>query len=131
MQLDLTMKTQGHHVLQELREGVKYAFGFAPIRFDLLLLALISLMGMPYTVLMPIFATDILHGGAHALGFLMAASGMGALVGAVFLAARKNVRGLGKLMSRAATLFGLGLIAFSFSRLYGHLCSYCSRSASA
>lgn len=114
-----TTETPRHHVLQGLREGVKYAFGFAPIRSVLLLLALISLMGMPYTVLMPIFATDILHGGAHALGFLMAASGMGALVGAFFLAARKNVRGLGKLMSRTAALFGLGLIAFSLSRLYG------------
>ncbi len=105
-------------VLQEMREGIRYAIGFAPIRAVLLLLALISLMGMPYTVLMPVFATDILHGGAHALGFLMAASGMGALVGAVFLAARKNVRGLGKIMSRSATLFGLGLIAFSLSRRY-------------
>lgn len=113
------METPRYHVLQGLREGVKYAFGFAPIRSVLFLLALISLMGMPYTVLMPIFATDILHGGAHALGFLMATSGMGALVGAVFLAARKNVRGLGKLMSRTAALFGFGLIVFSLSRLYG------------
>jgi MFS family permease len=114
-----TTEPPRHHVLQELREGVKYAFGFPPIRSVLLLLALISLMGMPYTVLMPIFATDILHGGAHALGFLMAASGMGALAGAVFLAARITVRGLGKIMSRTAALFGLGLIAFSLSRRYG------------
>ncbi|MGH7495462.1 MAG: MFS transporter [bacterium] len=105
-------------VLQELREGIRYAIGFAPIRAVLLLLALISLTGMPYIVLMPIFAADILHGGAHALGFLTAASGMGALAGAVFLAMRKNALGLGKLMASSATLFGLGLIAFAWSRLF-------------
>jgi len=111
--------TSGTHLWGRFTEGVKYAFGFTPIRAVLLLLALISLMGMPYAVLMPIFATEILHGGVHALGFLMAASGLGALVGALLLAARPNVRGLGKLMWRTAMLFGFGLIAFSLSRWYG------------
>jgi MFS family permease len=104
------------NMLQQLREGWRYAAGFAPIRNVLLLLALVSLVGMPYTVLMPVFANEILHGGPNTLGLLMAASGVGALVGAVFLAARKSVLGLGKFIPLTAGAFGAGLIAFSFSR---------------
>jgi MFS family permease len=104
------------HALQELRDGVRYAFGFAPIRSVLLLLALVSLMGMPYTVLMPVMASGVLHGGPHALGFLMGATGVGALGGAVYLASRRSVLGLGRVVPAAATLFGAGLIAFSLSR---------------
>jgi MFS family permease len=104
------------HALQELRDGVRYAFGFAPIRSVLLLLALVSLMGMPYTVLMPVMAGGVLHGGPHALGFLMGATGVGALGGAVYLASRPSVLGLGRVVPAAATLFGAGLIAFSLSR---------------
>jgi MFS family permease len=100
-----------------LTEGFAYAFGFAPMRAILLLLALVSLMGMPYSVLMPVFAKEILHGGPNTLGFLMGASGVGALGGAVYLASRKSVLGLGKIIPRAAGLFGLGLIAFSRSQL--------------
>jgi MFS family permease len=109
-------KTQSVSVLQELKEGYRYAFGFAPIRYIILLLGLISLMGMPYLVLMPIFARDILHGGPHTLGFLMGASGIGALAGAIYLASRKTVLGLGRLIVIASSTFGVGLIAFSFSR---------------
>jgi MFS family permease len=108
---------QGTRVWSGLTEGFHYAFGFAPIWSLLLLLALVSLMGMPYAVLMPIFAKEILHGGPHTLGFLMGASGVGALAGAVYLASRKSVLGLGKIISIAASIFGLGLIAFSLSRL--------------
>jgi MFS family permease len=107
---------QQKHVLAELHDGFRYAFGFTPIRAVLLLLALVSLMGMPYTVLMPIFAVRILHGGPHALGFLMAATGVGALGGAIYLASRSSVLGLGRVIPTAAALFGAGLIAFSFSR---------------
>ena len=82
----------------------------------LLLLALISLVGMPYSVLMPIFADRILHGGPHTLGFLMAASGVGALVAALSLALRKTVVGLGPRIILAATMFGAALIAFAISR---------------
>lgn len=106
------------HVMSELKEGFRYTFGFAPIRYLILLLALISLVGMPYTVLMPVFAKEILHGGSHTFGFLMGASGMGALLGALFLASRKNVLGLDKLIPLAAATFGAGLIAFSFSRFF-------------
>lgn len=105
-------------VVHELKEGFKYTFGFAPIRYLILLLALVSLVGMPYTVLMPVFAKEILHGGSHTFGFLMGASGMGALLGALFLASRKNVLGLDKVIPLAAATFGAGLIAFSFSRFF-------------
>ena len=91
--------------------------GFMPIRSILLLLAFVSLVGFPYTVLMPIFANDILHGGPNTLGFLMAATGVGALTGAMLLAARKSVLGLGRYIPMMAGLFGAGLIAFSFSRV--------------
>ncbi|HET6347170.1 MAG TPA: MFS transporter, partial [Myxococcota bacterium] len=103
-------------VLAELREGWAYVSGSPPIRSILLLLALVSLVGMPYTVLMPVFASKILHGGSHTLGFLMAATGLGALAGAVFLANRRSVLGLGKIIPLMAGLFGAGLIGFSLSR---------------
>jgi MFS family permease len=102
-------------MLAELREGWRYAMRFAPIRAVLLLLALVSLMGVPYTVLMPVVAGEVLHGGAHTLGFLMAASGLGALTGALYLASRRSVLGLGRLIALAAIVFGAALIAFSRS----------------
>ncbi len=103
---------------QGLKEGYRYAFGFVPIRSLLLLLALISFMGMPYTVLMPVFAGKILHGGPQTLGFLLGATGVGALAGAIFLASRRSVLGLGRIVIIASSLFGIGLIGFSFSRLF-------------
>jgi MFS family permease len=103
-------------VLQELVEGWRYVSGFVPIRSILLLLALVSLVGMPYTVLMPLFAARVLHGGPHTLGFLMGAAGVGALISATWLAARKTVLGLGRVIPRVSALFGAALIAFSFSR---------------
>jgi MFS family permease len=105
------------HVIAGLKEGFSYAFGFAPIRYIILLLALVSLMGMPYQILMPVFAKDVLGGGPHTLGFLMGASGLGALVGTVFLAAKKGVRGFGLLIAIATAIFGIGLIAFSLSHV--------------
>jgi MFS family permease len=110
-------ETQDTRVWQGLKEGFTYAFGFEPIRSLLLLLGLVSLMGMPYTVLMPIFADKILHGGPQTLGFLLGASGVGALAGAIYLASRKSVLGLGRIIVIASSLFGIGLIAFSLSRL--------------
>jgi MFS family permease len=104
-------------VWQELKDGFRYAAGFAPIRDILLIFALVNLVGMPYMVLMPVFAKDVLHGGPSALGFLMGCTGLGALGGAVFLASRKSVLGLGKMIPIAATIFGSALIVFSFSRL--------------
>ncbi len=107
---------RGKNTLQELREGWQYVTGFAPVRDVLLLLCVASLMGMPYMVLMPIFAGRILHGGPHTLGFLMGSTGVGALTGAVILAARKSVLGLGRVIPLAALAFGAGLISFAFSR---------------
>jgi len=103
------------HVFHELREGFGYAFGFAPIRGILLLVALVSLTGMPYTVLVPIFAKEILHGGAHTFGFLMTAGGCGALIGTVYLASRTTVLGLGRLIVTAAVLFAVGISVFAVS----------------
>jgi MFS family permease len=103
-------------VLHELREGLTYAYKFPPIRSILLLLALVSLMGVPYTVLLPVFARDILHGGAHTFGFLMASAGLGAFVSAILLATRKSVVGLGRIIPLAAGLFGIAVAAFSLSR---------------
>jgi MFS family permease len=111
-------KNQNTHVFKELKEGFSYTFGFAPIKSVIVLLGLVSLMGMPYTVLMPVFAKDILHGSSHTFGFLMGASGLGALIGAIYLASRKSVLGLERIIPLSAGIFGFGLIAFSLSRIF-------------
>lgn len=103
------------HLLHELREGAAYAFGFGPIRAILILVAIVSLMGMPYAVLIPVFAKDILHGGAHTFGFLMTAAGSGALVGTLYLASRRSVVGLGRLIVRATVIFSVGVAGFALS----------------
>ncbi len=104
-------------VWQQLQEGFKYTFQFPPIRAIILVVAIMSLVGMPFSVLMPAFARDVLGGNANTLGFLMGASGIGALAGALYLAPRKSAVGLGKVIIGAAVIFGLGLIAFSFSTI--------------
>ena len=105
------------HVLDELTEGWRYVTGSLPIRSILVLLGTISLFGMPYTVLMPVFAARVLHGGAHTLGTLMAAIGVGALFGAFRLAQRRTVLGLGRMIPLAAAIFGAALIGFALSRI--------------
>jgi MFS family permease len=110
-------RAQERRVLEELAEGWRYVSRSAPIRSILLLLGLSSLMGMPYTVLMPLFASTILHGGAHTLGFLTAAAGVGALAGAASLALRKSVLGLGRRIAFTCALFGASLVAFAASRM--------------
>jgi MFS family permease len=105
-------------VLEGIKEGFRYAFGFAPIRAILLLLAWISLLGMPYMVLMPVFARDILQGGPRTLGFLMGASGVGALIAALYLASRRTVLGLGRKIAMACALLGVSIFAFSLSRSF-------------
>jgi MFS family permease len=105
--------SRGARVLPEMRAGLAYVTGSPPIRSILLLLALVSLVGMPYTVLMPVFASKVLNGGPHTLGFLMAATGVGALLGAVFLAGRRSVLGLGRIIPLMSACFGAGLIGFS------------------
>lgn len=111
------MKAPRHHVLREVKEGFVYAYNFAPIKYILFLLGIFSLAGASYQVLMPVFARDIFHGGPTTLGALMAMTGIGALGGAVYLAGRKSVRGLVKIIALAAGIFGLGLIIFARSRI--------------
>lgn len=103
-------------LFDELRDGYRYVSGFPPVRMALLLLAIVSAMGMPYTVLMPVIASQVLHGGAHTLGFLMTASGLGAVFGALYLASRRSVIGLGRVMMIATLTFGVGLVAFGLAR---------------
>jgi len=106
------------HMLKDLEEGLNYTFGFAPIKHLILLLGLVSLMGMSYTVLMPVFAKEILQGGSQQFGFLMGAAGFGALLGALFLASRETLLKLGRMIPAAAILFGAGLVVLSFSRFF-------------
>lgn len=104
--------------LENILEGFSFARNTGPIRAILLLLGVVSFVGMPYSVLMPVFADQILHGGARGLGILMGATGIGALLGAVTLAARVGIKGLGRLIAVCAGGFGLSLILFSFSRIF-------------
>ena len=99
-------------------EGFRYVKRTGPIRALLLLLGLVSLVGMPYTVLMPIFADQILHGGPRGLGILVSAIGFGALAGALTLAAKKGIRGLNSWVALSAAGFGVSLILFSLSRSF-------------
>lgn len=110
-----TAKTK---VLQGFKDGFSYAFGSKPIRSIILLLGLVSLMGMPYAVLMPVFVKKVLHADSHVFGFLMGGSGVGALCGALYLASRKKVAGLEKLIPIFAATFGAGIVALSFSRIF-------------
>jgi MFS family permease len=111
------LKRSTASMLDQLKEGWTYVSNFAPIRTILLLFAVISLMGMPFVVLMPVFAAQVLHGGPHTLGFLMGALGVGALTSALSLVLRKSVRGLLKMIPIAAAVFGTGLIAFGLSHV--------------
>lgn len=103
------------NVFRNVREGLRYAFAFPPIRALILLLAGVSLVGIPYLVLLPIFARDVLGGDAGTLGLLTSAAGGGALIGALWLASRSTVRGLGRLTALYTAVFGAGVVAFAFS----------------
>ncbi len=107
-----------HHAspLEHLIEGFRYVRHTAPIRAVLTLLGVVSLVALPYSVLMPIFAAGILHGNARTLGLLMGATGVGALTGALVLASRTQVQGLGRVIAVACGSFGVCLILFSQSR---------------
>jgi MFS family permease len=105
-------------MLSELKEGFSYAFGFAPIRHIIFLLAIVSIMSMPYVVLMPVFAKEVLHGDSQTYGFLMGAAGLGALLSAIYLASRKTILRLGRIIPVSTAIFGIGIIALSFSRSF-------------
>jgi MFS family permease len=104
-------------IFAELKEGFRYAFSFPPIRSIILLIGVISMLGMGYAVLMPIFASEILQGGPRTLGFLMGATGVGAMLGALYMASRKSVVGLERVIGLASIIFGVALVAFSLSPL--------------
>lgn len=106
------------NVFLELKEGFRYAANFPPIKWILMVLSLISLLGVSFQTLLPVFARDIFKGGANTMGFFMTMAGVGALGGAMFLAARKSVRGLPRIIAWTAGLFGLTLILFAFSKFY-------------
>ncbi len=104
-------------MLTEIREGWDYVRTFRPIRTILLLFSLLCLMGYPYALLLPFFAGQVLHGGPATLGWLMGASGVGALVSGLSLAVRKSVVGLTRMVQVAAVLLGSALILFGISRI--------------
>ena len=112
-------RREDYDIFKDLKEGLDYVLKSRPIRAILLLLGVISLMGMSYAVLMPVFARDVLGGGPHTLGFLMAAVGVGALAGTVYLASMKRAIMLGNLLPVSVGVFGIGIIAFSFSHNIG------------
>ena len=111
-------RKSGHSGVKSVVEGFRWVAHTGPIRALLLLLGVVSLTGMPYMVLMPIFADRILHSGARGLGMLMAASGLGALSGTLVLASKRGVRGLGRWITFAASGFGMALILFTLSRSF-------------
>lgn len=102
---------------QRLKEGFTYAFGFPPIRSVLLMMSLLGFMGLPYVVLIPIFATKILHGGSETLGYLITASAAGALMASIYLSSRSSVVGLENVIALAPGILGIGFIVFSLSHI--------------
>ena len=113
-----TPRPRGTSALSDIKEGFSWVANTKPISALLLLVGLVSLVGMPYAVLMPIFADQILHSGARGLGILMGFSGAGALIGALTLAAKSGLRGLGTWVAASSASFGLFLILFAYSRIF-------------
>jgi MFS family permease len=111
----LSIRRDGASMWEQMREGWDYVRTFPPIRTILALFALVSLMGYSYTVLLPIFAAQVLHGGAYTLGWLTTASGVGALASALSLAIRKSVVGLTRMLQTASAMLGGALILFGLS----------------
>jgi MFS family permease len=104
------------NIMSEMAEGIKYAFGFTPIKYVIILLAVVSIMSMPYVVLIPVFAREILGGGSEAYGFIVGAAGLGALAGGLMLASRDKILQINSLLPGAAAVFGAGVIGLSFTR---------------
>jgi MFS family permease len=115
MRVDSPARSTEHSPLEDIVEGFRWVSQTRIIRALLLLIGLVSLVGMPYTVLMPVFADKILHGGARGLGILMGATGVGALFGALTLAAKTGVKGLGRWVAITCAGLGISLVCFSYS----------------
>jgi MFS family permease len=118
MKVQCERRISKNSALEDIVEGFRWVNGVKVIRALLLLIGLVSLVGMPYTVLMPVFADQILHRGATGLGILMGATGVGALLGALTLASKTDVKGLGRWVAITCAAFGISIIAFSFSRYF-------------
>ena len=119
MKIEIRKESKGGpRIFKELKEGLDYAFGFPPIRHLLLLLALVSITGMSYQVLMPVFAKEMLYGDSYTYGFMMGAAGLGALIGSIFLASKTTVLKLGRVVPAATLVFGTGLVLLSFTRSF-------------
>lgn len=103
------------HILRELHDGWRYVTGSPPIRAILLLLGFIAFVGMPYGTLIPVFARDVLHGDAMTQGLIIAAAGIGAIIGAIYLASRRSIHGLSNVVAYAPAVLGLGLIVLGLS----------------
>src|SRR4030095_10361573 len=104
------------NVWSELKDGFEYVYRFTPVRSILVLLVCLNIFGVPYSVLLPVFASDILRGGPHTLGFLTGAAGLGALISAIALAMRRTIVGLGKVIAITGVVFGVSLMLFGLSR---------------
>jgi MFS family permease len=115
MEIPVAMERTHPHWLKGIIQGIMYTFGFAPVRAVILLLSLIGFMAAPYAVLLPVFASEVLHGDASTLGFLTAAAGVGALAGTLYLASREGLRGAGTLLAVCAAALGVALVIFSLS----------------
>jgi len=116
IKIELFKKARNHpHIWQSMKEGIIYTFGSPPLRFLMVLMGLVSLVVMPYAVLLPAFAKDVLRGNSRTLGLLMGAAGAGSLLGAVFMAAKRGVRRLGKSIVIANFMFGIALVILSFT----------------
>jgi MFS family permease len=112
----LTRMTRPGNVFESMREGFTYTFSSRPIRSIMLLMGLVSLVVFPYAILMPVFARDVLHGSSRTLGYLLGAIGLGALAGAVFMAAKQGIEGMGKRIAVATMIMGTGIICLSMTR---------------
>ena len=110
--------TGGGSPMAKIVEGFRFVIRNRPIHALLILLSIASVTGMPFTVLMPVFADRILHGGPKALGWLTGCAGMGALGAALLLASRQTLKGLSGWIAASATAFGVGLLIFALSRTF-------------
>jgi MFS family permease len=110
-------KKEGN-LIKDLKEGLNYTFGYAPIKHILILLSVVNIMGTSYQVLMPVFAKEVIHGDSGTFGFLMGAAGIGALAGAFYLASRETLIRMGSIIPAATGIFGFGLVILSFTSYF-------------
>lgn len=111
----LIMEASGKSIFGDLVSGVKYSWENLHIRYLLIMVMVTSFIGLPYQVFMPVFAREVLGGDAQTLGYLTGSIGAGALLGAIYLASRTSLRSIPRIVFISASMFALGLAAFSLS----------------